>query len=365
MSRVALNVDSYEGNDTPSVEIARFVVLYGKASTRKHKIWEGDGILVCYGDCAVLKSEDERDVICRSSAVKNLDQLDEDRTINIGSWSVQIQKRIPTTSSESMKTSSGIQNPPPSALRHLNTRDPMRIPETATMKRANNGMSEENLLAPRPPPKKRPSFVPPLIGSTTSSDGTTTISIEEKTPPFVLNEEDILQRKTTSAICVDSRFSRHLRDHQKDGIKFLFQRLKGETGGAILADDMGLGKSIQTMAATWALLRGSRPPASQIASSCLIVVPSSLVNNWKAEFDKWYRMMRFPAVIALTARDISTYQSTVKSMPYLIISYDLAQRHAEKLEMCRFDVLVCDEGHKLKNLDGRLRKTRSKSGFGT
>lgn len=67
--------------------------------------------------------------------------------------------------------------------------------------------------------------------------------------------------------------------------------------------------------------------------------------------------MRFPAVIALTANDITTYQSTIKLMPYLVISYDLAQRHVEKLKIIRFDVMVCDEGHKLKNLDGKLRKT--------
>ncbi|ULT93078.1 hypothetical protein L3Y34_002927 [Caenorhabditis briggsae] len=67
--------------------------------------------------------------------------------------------------------------------------------------------------------------------------------------------------------------------------------------------------------------------------------------------------MRFPAVIALTAMDIKSYQTTIKTMPYLVISYDLAQRHVEKLRACRFDVMVCDEGHKLKNLDGRLRKT--------
>uniref|UniRef100_A0A1I7SXR4 DNA repair and recombination protein RAD54-like n=1 Tax=Caenorhabditis tropicalis TaxID=1561998 RepID=A0A1I7SXR4_9PELO len=375
MSRVALNIDNYEGNDAPTDEVARFVVLYGKASTRKHKIWEGDGLLVCYNDSCILKSEDERDVICRSSALKSLDQLEDGRVINIGSWSVEIQERVdcaPTKSEPESKPSSSFKPPPiaarsspgnqsftvpaPTPPSKFVARSPLVTPAENVENRKRLAMESQDLKLETPKqPQKRASFVPPLIGSTTS-DGLTTTSIQEKIPPFILNEQDILDRKTTSAITVDPRFARQLRDHQKEGVRFIFDRLKGETGGAILADDMGLGKSIQTMAATWALLRGSKAGSAQIANSCLIIVPSSLVNNWKAEFDKWWRLMRFPAVLAQTAKDISSYQSTIKQMPYLIISYDMAQRHVDKLAIIHFDVLVCDEGHKLKNLDGKLRK---------
>ena len=47
------------------VEIGRFSVLYAKASTRKHKKWEGDGILICYNRYAVLKSENEVSIIAK------------------------------------------------------------------------------------------------------------------------------------------------------------------------------------------------------------------------------------------------------------------------------------------------------------
>lgn len=399
MSRVALNMENYEGNDAPSAETARFIVLYGKASTRKHKIWEGDGLLLCYGDSCILKSEDERDVICRSAALKNLDQLEDGRVINIGSWSVEIQERIATSSKttapvsappippspslESMDTSSltspscgapkisntskfSAERPPMASVPvHSNTPsqgdfEPMEtVEKTSNFGRKRTSGQSNPFLGLETPQllPKRSTFVPPLIDNTVgSADGTApTNVIQEKVPPFILNEQDILDRKTTSAVVVDPRFARHLRDHQKEGIRFIYDRLKTDMGGAILADDMGLGKTIQTMAATWALLRGSK--STQLAQSCVIIVPSSLVNNWKSEFDKWWRMMRFPAVIALTAKDIQSYQSTMKMMPYLIISYDMAQRHVEKLRSCRFDVMVCDEGHKLKNLDGKLRKT--------
>ncbi|ULT93077.1 hypothetical protein L3Y34_002927 [Caenorhabditis briggsae] len=329
----------------------------------------------------MLKSEDERDVICRSSALKNLDQLDDGRVINIGSWSVQIQEQVATRAQprhppalsepiESQPTSSGIlseRNPgkfkaqrpqiPPTAENGVAQMEIEEKPGNLGRKRASLSNPFLGKETPMSLPK-RSTFVPPLIdvnATSSAPDGSSNV-IQQKIPPFILNEQDILDRKTSSAIIVDPRFARHLRDHQKEGIKFIFDRLKEEMGGAILADDMGLGKSIQTMAATWVLLRGSKT-VSQIAQSCLIIVPSSLVNNWKSEFEKWWRLMRFPAVIALTAMDIKSYQTTIKTMPYLVISYDLAQRHVEKLRACRFDVMVCDEGHKLKNLDGRLRKT--------
>ncbi|CAI2352036.1 unnamed protein product [Caenorhabditis sp. 36 PRJEB53466] len=360
MSRTPLHVDSYEGNDTVGSEIARFVVLYGKASTRKHKIWEGDGILVCCADSAVLKSEDERDVICRSSALKNLDQLEDGRVVNIGSWSVEIQERIATKKpvlQAPLRPSGNSFNSPFRSASKIAEKSPefSSIPKES-LKNSENASLKRVLPLPISTPSsqilsmpKRATFVPPLLSATSSSE------VQEKLEPFVLNESDILARKTAHAVIVDQRFARHLRDHQKHGIQFIFDRLKNETGGAILADDMGLGKSIQTMAATWALLKGAKSGAN-LAATCLIVVPSSLVNNWKAEFDKWWRLMRFPAVLAQTARDIHGYRASVKTMPYLVISYDMAQRHVEKLKECRFDVIVCDEGHKLKNVDGKLRK---------
>nr|CDJ93668.1 SNF2-related domain containing protein [Haemonchus contortus] len=57
---IASNLDLDNGH-----ELARFTVMYAKVSTRKHKKWEGDGLLICYANFAVLKTDDDKDVICR------------------------------------------------------------------------------------------------------------------------------------------------------------------------------------------------------------------------------------------------------------------------------------------------------------
>lgn len=52
-----------------------------------------------------------------------------------------------------------------------------------------------------------------------------------------------------------------MRPHQKEGVKFMFEcvcNLKASNiNGCILADSMGLGKTLQSLALVWTLLRQS------------------------------------------------------------------------------------------------------------
>ncbi|EKX73897.1 recombinational repair protein, putative [Theileria equi strain WA] len=60
-------------------------------------------------------------------------------------------------------------------------------------------------------------------------------------------------------IKVDSMLSRFLRDHQRQGVQFIFDCLMGlkefNGRGCILADDMGLGKTLQSITVMWTLLK--------------------------------------------------------------------------------------------------------------
>ena len=72
-----------------------------------------------------------------------------------------------------------------------------------------------------------------------------------------------------------------LRPYQEDGLNWLW--FCANTGfGACLADDMGLGKTIQVLAAL--LRKKTDAPGSKPA---LLVVPASLIGNWKREAAKF------------------------------------------------------------------------------
>ncbi|WKY06703.1 hypothetical protein Q1695_006689 [Nippostrongylus brasiliensis] len=53
--------------------------------------------------------------------------------------------------------------------------------------------------------------------------------------------------------------------------------------------------------------------------------------------------------------DVVCYSSSYSTYPFLVISYELALSYVEKLIPIRFDLLICDEGHRLKNINGKLR----------
>jgi SWI/SNF-related matrix-associated actin-dependent regulator 1 of chromatin subfamily A len=128
--------------------------------------------------------------------------------------------------------------------------------------------------------------------------------------------------------------------HQEEGIKFLLSR-----NGNILADDMGLGKSIQSIIA--ALESG--------AKNILVVCPSAVKINWKRE-------------INVFCNDVTIVEGRKWSKAkFTIINYDILKNfhtlgdgkkkditdpvleHNRQLVNAKFDLAIIDEAHYLKN----------------
>ena len=171
-------------------------------------------------------------------------------------------------------------------------------------------------------------------------------------------------------VVIDPLLSNQLRSHQKQGLVFLYQKVLGftkvKTGkrevvveGAILADEMGLGKSLQTVALVWTMLRQSPISGTQLARKVLLVAPSSLLKNWQKEFRKWLGPERISIHIADTSAKVTQFRS-YSAAPILLVSYEMMVRTLEDLKKVMWDLVVCDEAHRLKNNDTKAAGSLAK-----
>ncbi|XP_061635142.1 DNA repair and recombination protein RAD54-like [Phyllopteryx taeniolatus] len=165
-------------------------------------------------------------------------------------------------------------------------------------------------------------------------------------------------------VVLDPVLGKVLRPHQREGVKFLWDCVTGRripgSFGCIMADEMGLGKTLQCVALVWTLLRQS-PDAKPEIDKAIVVSPSSLVRNWYNEVAKWLGTRVTPVAIDGGSKDdidrqlvnfISQRGLRVPT-PILIISYETFRLHAEVLHKGQVGLIICDEGHRLKNSDNR------------
>ncbi|MBP1950365.1 DEAD/DEAH box helicase [Virgibacillus litoralis] len=121
-------------------------------------------------------------------------------------------------------------------------------------------------------------------------------------------------------------------DHQ---ISCANQVIEEMNGRAILADEVGLGKTIEAgLILKEYMLRG-------LVKKVLILVPASLVNQWAKELnEKFY-------IPAITHRKNYSWDQT----EVMITSIDTAKRspHREHILDIDYDFILIDEAHKLKN----------------
>jgi SNF2 family DNA or RNA helicase len=128
--------------------------------------------------------------------------------------------------------------------------------------------------------------------------------------------------------------------HQIDVAQRVLRRPMG--GRAILADEVGLGKTIEAGIILKELtVRG-------LARRVLILTPASLVEQWRGELESKF-FERFDAPV-----DASDWETTTRA----IVSYDRAiqKKHAEQILRHRWDLVIADEAHKVKNQEAARYK---------
>lgn len=133
-------------------------------------------------------------------------------------------------------------------------------------------------------------------------------------------------------------FRGNLYPYQRDGWQWLTY-VWSEGLGAILADEMGLGKTIQLIA----LLAS---PERDAAAPSLVVAPSTLLENWRREIDKFAPGLR--TVIHQGSRRTGDFR-TLLPFDVTITSYDTVVRDSSMFHMIDWRIVILDEAQAIKN----------------
>uniref|UniRef100_A0A7N0U3Y7 magnesium chelatase n=1 Tax=Kalanchoe fedtschenkoi TaxID=63787 RepID=A0A7N0U3Y7_KALFE len=151
-----------------------------------------------------------------------------------------------------------------------------------------------------------------------------------------------------------------LRDYQLEGLNFLVNSWINDTN-VILADEMGLGKTVQSVSML-GFLKNSR----QIPGPFLVVVPLSTLSNWAKEFKEWLPDMNVIVYVGIRAsREICqqyeffTEKKSVKTTKFNapLTTYEVVLKDKAILSTIRWNYLLVDEAHRLKNCEAQLYTT--------
>jgi superfamily II DNA or RNA helicase len=131
-----------------------------------------------------------------------------------------------------------------------------------------------------------------------------------------------------------------LRTYQQQGLNWM-QFLREQDLAGVLADDMGLGKTVQTLAHILA-----EKEAGRLSRPALIVVPTTLVHNWREEARRFAPGLK---VLVLNGPQRKERFEQIGEHELILTTYALLWRDQKVLAEHEYHLLILDEAQYVKN----------------
>lgn len=356
-----------------------YMVLWRKFTAKKHKTWDGDGVLAVRAGYASLQDISGREM----GRVAFGGPLLPGSTLSIGGKDIEVDSIV--TKADFLAGKPFLKAAKPSVVPPLSNNS-FRVPaEKPTIKsstsqsKPNGGLQAQmkaEMLKEKEKAKQklngaalrstgvRTAFKNPLKGSQVQQQvvGEKPVPRHDPNAPGALvmkRPKNIPKDKSIVDVVVDPLLGRHLREHQREGVAFLYECIMGlrDYGGegCILADEMGLGKTLQTITLLWTLLKQNPiAGAEPVIKKALIVCPVTLINNWQKEFKKWLGNERIGVFVADGKKTRLTDFTMGKSYSIMVIGYERLRSVAEDLTKgAGIDIVIADEGHRLKTVQNK------------
>eukprot|EP00850_Spirogloea_muscicola_P003947 SM000016S01935 [mRNA] locus=s16:775916:782349:+ [translate_table: standard] len=277
--------------EPPATATYYSIMFCKKKKHAKHKGPWSDGILILKGKSCILQDKGGKQL--GKSSISGCEDMPSGATIEAGNYHVEVMDRV----DEEAFTSGTVflswcSSSTCDDLGQANNTRPTTIFSrlTRNLHSGSCGLMLTFCRPTRPLAKTYQRPLPPKEGVHLLVEGT----------------------ESSSPVWLDQFFVQTLRPHQLDGVKFMLECVTGlrvsSFRGCLLADEMGLGKTLQVLALIWTLLKQ--------ATSRIEIFRNGYV------------------------------------CPLLIISYELLRKHADTISKAQPGLLVCDEGHRLKNAQG-------------
>lgn len=127
-----------------------------------------------------------------------------------------------------------------------------------------------------------------------------------------------------------------------------------KTGGMVLADEVGLGKTIEAGLVLRYMLESG-------AKKVLIALPASLRKQWELELDEKFDLnsaILDRLTVEYDAEDWHKRLDDRQKVQIVITSYDYSSKLMKRFPDVKWDFLIIDEAHNLRNLNGTKRAKR-------